>query len=191
MAFGSKKEYTFTELLKSSGLNRFSFAKGLNDLEESKDVLKKGKYYSLKSPSKNVVLNTFVDSGVMTNKLEVSMKELKEHESPFELATILLNAVMGDLSHLTLEQHTAQLTKIEKEEFERAIGFCNKVIQSVFDILWEKDPTQTMQLKQAVKMVLNPAMHQYKSNTLNQKQKKLVKKLKEEIKPYVIRNLKK
>ena len=171
MAFGSKKEYTFTELLKSSGLNRFSFAKGLNDLEDSKDVLKKGKYYSLRRPSKNVVLNTFVDSGLMTNKLEVSMKGLKDHESPFELATILLNAVMGDLSHLTLEQHTAQLTKIEKEEFERAIGFCNKVIQSVFDLLWEKDPTQTMQLKQAFKMVLNPAMHQYKSNTLNQKQK--------------------
>ena len=180
-ALGIKNGQTFTELLKNANTNRDSLWKGLNELKKL-SIKKKGNLYYL-TETKNRAIRAFKESNLMDINLKDAMKDLEEYDLPFELGAVLLRTAMYNLSHLTLEQHSAQLSDIEKVEIEKLIEFCNKVIEGVFEVLHKKDPEQTIKLSLALGKTMGPATPPI-PKTPNRKEKWRVDKLMKDIFPY-------
>jgi len=199
LALSKKNNQTFQELYRSLKMGRENLSLGLKDLigqgiiQRNEDT----KHYSLVIETKNKVLLETRNLNLMNNNLEDRMKELKEHEMPFDLGRGLLRAALFSLSKLTLERNSPNLTNAERLEFDRVIKFHNETIKKTFEVLEELDFEQTMALKQGLDYAMTIPGYEskrFESLTDNQKRRKmkLAKKISKNISPlYVLYNLEK
>lgn len=179
-ALGKQNYQTFTNLIDSRPkIDRDSLSKGLQELQEQKLIKKKKdtKRYYLPE-TKNKKLRAARDYNIMKFDLEDTIKELREHENPFELGYTLLRSVTYYLSKLTIEQHSPGLTKSERDECERLIKYCNKVIKKTFEVLEEIDIKQTMVLGKALDVVTtNPRFELQMAGLANRVQRRRSEKI--------------
>jgi len=174
-ALGKQNYQTFTNLIDSKPkIDRDSLSKGLQELQEQKLIKKKKdtKRYYLPE-TKNKILRVAQTFNIMKFDLEDSMKELREHETPFELGYTLLRSVTYYLTKLTLEQHSPGLKESERCECERLIKYCNKILKKTFEVLEEIDIKQAMVLKKALDVVTtNPQFELQMAGLANRAQRR-------------------
>lgn len=151
----SKKNYqTFQEIFRSEAMGRKSTKLGFDKLQDEGLIGRdpKTKKYFIKTDIKNKVISapTKTKHNLMNFDLDLVMKELREHDTPFELGYTLLRSAMFYLSKLTLEQYTPNLTDIERYECSKLIKRCNDTIEQTFNILGQIDMGQTLAIKQGL-----------------------------------------
>jgi len=128
-ALGKQNDQTWTGLSKSTELSSKPLRDGINELITENIIKKNGKHYNLQSETKNKILSSKELSKLLSIDIDEYIKELREHETPFELGYTILRNAMYYHSKLILEQHSPILTKVEKIGYERLIEHCNEVIK--------------------------------------------------------------
>ena len=199
LELGRKNNQTFQELYRSLRMGRENLLLGLKDLM-AQDIIQKNEHtkrYSLIIETKNKILLEIRNSNLMNHNLEDRMKELREHEYPFDLGRKFLRSALYSLPKLTLEKNSPKLTDAERLEFDQVIKFHNDTIKSTFEVLEELDFEQTMALKQGLDYAMTIPGYEskrYESFTPQQKRRneKLSKKIIRNIPShYTFYNLKK
>jgi hypothetical protein len=140
---------------------------GVNELLDEGIITKdkKIKRYSLvTNVQENDKVRLLKNQGVMNVDLDKSMKELREHDTPFELGYALIQSAMYSLPKYTLELNSTRLTKQEKTYCENFIKKCNQTIKKTFEVLEEIDWNQTMILKQGLEYSSTPKFDSNKKN---------------------------
>lgn len=191
-SLGKQNYQTFTDLFYSKPkIDRDSLSKGLNELYKEQKLIKKqedtNRYYLPETKNKKLLMAR--DHNIMKIDLESSMKELREHDTPFELGYTLLRSVTYYLSQLTIEQYSPGLKESERYECERLIKHCNKIIKQTFEILEEINIKQAMILKKALDVVTtNPQYERQIAGLANRAQKRQAERTAKKIHRYSQKN---
>jgi hypothetical protein len=188
LSLSKKNNQTFQEVYRSMTIGRTNLQWGLDDLI-SQNIIHKNKEtkrYSLKIETKNKVLLEIRKSKLTENNIEDRMKELREHEYPFDLGRAILRSALFTLSKLTLEKHSPKLTPAEVFEFDHVIKFYNNSIKKTFEVLEEIDFEQTLALKQGLDYAMTiPGYEKERFESLGPNEKRRKTKLAKKI----IRNI--
>jgi len=189
----SMQIYKDSKLSNEKKMGRGALYLGLESLQEENVIkMDKDRKYWIQNEVKDKKLSGILKMDLMKADLNKYMKELKEHETPFEIGFVLLRTSMYTLSKLTLEQHSPQLTPIEKEEYQKLIEHCNMTIKRTFETLEEIDFKQTIALKKGLDITTTIPQFELKMESVSKKshRTKATKIIKEIMRHYPDPNLK-